>query len=292
MMLRFFSTLSACLLAFLNVSGCRVLMDIPDNPEATCGNASRESGELCDGSDLGGASCVTLGFSGGTLACASDCTWNTESCLLTDPCGDGHLETEEECDGTDLGGATCQSLNYYGGTLACASDCTWDRTSCEAAGRCGDGTIQTSSGETCDGTNLDSQTCVSQGYYGGTLACAANCSWDRISCEVAGRCGDGTIQASNGETCDGANLNGQTCVSQGYYGGTLACEANCSWDRTSCEAAGRCGDGIIQSSNAETCDGANLNGQTCTDLGYCGGTLNCKANCTFLTTSCSNDMCK
>lgn len=45
-----------------------------------CGNGIQETGEQCDGSDLGGASCVSQGFSGGTLLCASSCIFNTSSC--------------------------------------------------------------------------------------------------------------------------------------------------------------------------------------------------------------------
>jgi hypothetical protein len=45
-----------------------------------CGNGIQETGEQCDGLDLGGASCVSQGFSGGTLLCASSCTFNTSSC--------------------------------------------------------------------------------------------------------------------------------------------------------------------------------------------------------------------
>jgi len=46
-----------------------------------------------------------------------------------------------------------------------------------------------------------------------------------------------------------------------------------------------CGDGII--SGNEQCDGANLAGQTCQSLGYYGGTLSCKADCTFNTSQCT-----
>jgi hypothetical protein len=45
-----------------------------------CGNGVIESGEQCDGSNLGGASCVSLGFSGGTLSCNSNCAFNTSQC--------------------------------------------------------------------------------------------------------------------------------------------------------------------------------------------------------------------
>ena len=46
-----------------------------------------------------------------------------------------------------------------------------------------------------------------------------------------------------------------------------------------------CGDGII--SGNEQCDGTNLDGQTCQSLGYYGGTLSCKADCTFNTSGCT-----
>lgn len=46
-----------------------------------------------------------------------------------------------------------------------------------------------------------------------------------------------------------------------------------------------CGDGII--SGDEECDGTNLGGQTCQSLGYYGGTLSCKADCTFNTSGCT-----
>ena len=37
-------------------------------------------GEQCDDSDLGGASCASLGFAGGALACDGSCSFDTASC--------------------------------------------------------------------------------------------------------------------------------------------------------------------------------------------------------------------
>jgi cysteine-rich repeat protein len=46
-----------------------------------CGNNLAEGSEVCDGTDLRGQSCLSLGFSGGTLKCATDCTnFNTSTC--------------------------------------------------------------------------------------------------------------------------------------------------------------------------------------------------------------------
>jgi len=45
-----------------------------------CGNDEKETGEQCDGIDLGGASCVSQGFGGGTLSCKPSCEFNTSAC--------------------------------------------------------------------------------------------------------------------------------------------------------------------------------------------------------------------
>lgn len=50
-----------------------------------CGNNIKEINEECDGPDLGGQSCVSLGYSGGTLSCNSNCTFNTSQCTTQSP---------------------------------------------------------------------------------------------------------------------------------------------------------------------------------------------------------------
>ncbi|GIW65660.1 MAG: hypothetical protein KatS3mg094_179 [Candidatus Parcubacteria bacterium] len=54
-----------------------------------CGNNFKEPGEECDGPDLGGQSCVSLGYSGGTLSCNSNCTFNTSQCTISPPSSGG-----------------------------------------------------------------------------------------------------------------------------------------------------------------------------------------------------------
>lgn len=48
--------------------------------QSVCGNGTREAGEPCDGADLGGSNCVSLGFASGTLRCAATCTLDTSGC--------------------------------------------------------------------------------------------------------------------------------------------------------------------------------------------------------------------
>jgi len=255
----------------------------------TCGDGTLdvEDGELCDTVDLGSATCASLGYYGGVLGCADDCLeYNEADCASAGRCGDGvlHAGNGELCDDDMLAGETCESQGFLGGTLACRTDClAFDTSGC--AGACGDGEIQTEGGEVCDGANLDAQTCLTLGYYGGDLSCAQNClAFNLASCELAGRCGDDAIQISYGETCDGDNLGVETCLTQGFYSGTLACDTpTCSLDTTGC--SGRCGDGVLQLAN-EQCDGSELDGETCVTLGYNPGPLACTGLCTFDISGC------
>ena len=54
-------------------------------PQSLCGNGGLEPGEECDGTNLGGESCTTLGFRGGTLICGEFeeiplCLFDTKEC--------------------------------------------------------------------------------------------------------------------------------------------------------------------------------------------------------------------
>ncbi|GEM_PF-5390733 len=47
-------------------------------------------------------------------------------------------------------------------------------------------------------------------------------------------CGNGTIDGTIGEVCDGAALGSATCSSIGWTGGALACGSTCEFDTSSC----------------------------------------------------------
>jgi hypothetical protein len=224
---------------------------------------------------LNGASCVSQGFAGGTLACNGSCLFNTSGCY---DCGDGSIDAGEECDGANLGGETCVSRGYDAGALACDGSCQFDESACTLI-TCGNGGID--AGEECDGANLNGQTCASQGYDGGSLACGANCQLVTSGCY---ECGDGTIYP--GEHCDGANLGGETCATQGFDGGTLACDVSCQLDTSACY---ECGDGDVDP--GEQCDGSNLDGETCETLGFDAGALTCDASCLYDVSDCSFAIC-
>jgi len=194
-----------------------------------CGDGLREGAEACDGADLGGQTCQSEGFYGGTLACAPDCSaLETTACIGT--CGDGIVDVPEACDGADLSGRSCQSEGFYGGTLACLPDCSGLQTAA-CTGTCGDGA--TNGPEACDGADLGGRTCQSEGFYSGTLACLPDCSGFQVAA-CSGTCGDGVINGP--EDCDGASLGGATCADLGCLSGTLTCAANCTFDPTGCQA--------------------------------------------------------
>lgn len=154
-------------------TGCLSDFDPPVEPR--CGNGVLDDDEVCDATLLDGASCASLGYQGGTLSCAADCTLNLTSCEEAGFCGNGRIETAyEACDGTLLGGATCDSLGLGGGDIICTGSCELDTSLC--TGQCGDGAIQPGLAETCDGSDLAGDTCESLGYLGGELACLSDCS--------------------------------------------------------------------------------------------------------------------
>lgn len=69
---------------------CREIYTVFVTPSpSTCGNDLIEGIELCDGTDLGGNDCTTIGesFTGGDLACISCTSWDTSSCTGGEPSG-------------------------------------------------------------------------------------------------------------------------------------------------------------------------------------------------------------
>lgn len=54
-------------------------------------------------------------------------------------------------------------------------------------------------------------------------------------------CGNNIREGS--EECDGSDLNGETCVSRGFIGGTLSCNDNCTFNTFGCSSDGGGGGG-------------------------------------------------
>lgn len=266
-------------------TGCR--RDITGcTAQTTCGNGIVEVGEQCDGHTLNNQTCQSLFpglYGGGALTCASNCLFDTTWCLPEERCGNGTIEPDfgEECDGANLGGYTCANLGYVGGQLACSTTCALDLSSCAAPVTCGNGVLDPMFNESCDGTELDGQTCANLGFHAGTLSCNGQCDFDTSACTT---CGDGVLNGP--DECDNTDFGGQTCQSLGYYGGQIGCTAACELDIADCQAAGQCGDSIAN--GAEDCDGIDLDNSSCNSLGYIGGILACRPDCVFDEWACTN----
>ena len=205
-----------------------------------------DAGEECDGSNLNNQSCTSRGYYGGTLGCTGQCKFDIASCVTTPPapttiCGDGKIDAGEECDSSNLNGQSCLSKGYAGGDLGCYGSCRFNVSSCKAivpvvvSTTCGNGRLD--AGEQCDGSNLYGQSCFTQGFAAGTLACNSQCGLDTSACTggttpTVAYCGNDRLD--NGEQCDGSNLNNQTCASMGFVGGSLGCYSFCKFNTSSC----------------------------------------------------------
>lgn len=252
-----------------------------------CGNSIIEGTEGCDKAALGGKTCTSLGFTGGTLSCSSSCQLNTSACtsVAKAVCGNKVIETGETCDGTTLGGKTCTSLGFTGGTLACSSTCQVNTASCTkpTTSVCGNRTLE--SGEQCESGTLNGQSCTALGFTGGTLGCTSSCQFNTSACTKIQEdvCGNRVLES--GEQCEVSTLNGESCQSLGYSGGSLGCSSSCRYNTSNCKVSSMCGNAVINT--GEQCDSWRLNGKTCQSFGYTGGTLRCSSFCGYDFSSCT-----
>ncbi|TKJ17388.1 hypothetical protein CEE44_02535 [Candidatus Woesearchaeota archaeon B3_Woes] len=148
-------------------------------------------------------------------------------------------------------------------------------------------------GEQCDGDAEwaeDLNECSDFYFTGGILTCASDCVFDISLCTggEGSYCGDGIVDASAGEQCDGENKGETDCRDfDDFTGGTLICD-NCELKTILCEGgtSGYCGDGEINT--GEQCDGENKGDTTCFDIAdFTGGILGCNNDCIFDTSSCT-----
>jgi cysteine-rich repeat protein len=195
-------------------------------------------------------------------------------------CGDMVVSGNEQCDGMDLNGLTCEALGHVGGTLSCDPVlCVLDTTNCH---NCNNGLVEPMLGEDCDfdsqGKPLVLTTCAGLRFPESSAnpGCDPTCQYDTTPC----LCGNSAVDAS--EDCDGADFNGKTCMSFGFAGGDLTCNASCEIVATACN---QCGNDMID--GAEQCDGPDLGGETCASAGFTAGMLSCGPSCQLVTTGCT-----
>lgn len=276
---------------------------------ATCGDGTvNQASEYCDGTafknDATSCSAWNTKYVSGNVTCNKDCSINYGSCLTQSDikkCGNGVVDENELCDGTKFYGGitTCAVYSpdeYASGNLKCTDKCTIDESSCVEIAKpyCGNGVID--DGELCDGKELPfSYTACNKYdstlYQKGTVKCSADCkSIDVSACQTY--CGNGNVNTSRDEVCDGTNLAGKTCEKLKGEGstGTLLCADDCrSFDDSGCSVPYHCGDGIVN--GEEYCDGTDffMDKDQCSEWSpelYASGTVKCTKSCTLDFSNC------
>ncbi len=115
------------------------------------------------------------------------------------------------------------------------------------------------------------------------------CELDETASSCAEDCGCGNGVANLEEDCDGTDLGTATCESVVQRGGTLSCNADCTFDVDRCDEY-MCGNGVVEP--GEDCDGTDVAGATCASAGFSAGAVGCTSSCTFDVTACCNDFCE
>ncbi|MEJ2267524.1 MAG: LamG domain-containing protein, partial [Nanoarchaeota archaeon] len=190
-------------------------------------------------------------------------------------CGNNILEGDEVCDGTNLGGESCMSQFSGYGNLICLPDCSGfnvsqcEFVSCQELWVCNNWTdcIKGSRTRVCtDTNNCGTNFSRPLEIRGCNESCTENwvCSWS---------------------TCIGGIQN-KICTDTNNCGTTYDKPMK---ESKACLISSNCGNNLIE--KGEFCDGGDLGGDSCVDLGFDSGVLGCLSDCSgFDTSQCILDM--
>lgn len=226
------------------------------NGEDTCsnGNCSAHAGSPCDGPD-------------GDSDCRESCDEGADSCLANDP--DGSACPGGTCSKGECGPSCAKECSPRGNECDDNNACTTDEcvegccvhetlpdnnkcddgTFCNGPDQCIGGQCSKSSGDPCPGPDddddcqescdEDNDNCLANDPDDSECNDGQGCEFDFCFNGICGAgcgiefCGDGVAQGR--EVCDGSDLQGETCVTQGFSGGDLACLRDCTgFDTSGC----------------------------------------------------------
>lgn len=302
-------------------NACKVVKVIVDDP--VCGNSKLENDEDCDDGnvkDNDGCShdckyekeekCGD-GIWTSNEACEDGNTNDGDGCshdcqIESAQCGNDRKEDGEECDGTDGLPSTCSSwkptVSWLDGDAepACV-DCHIVAGECSST-LCGNGRVDIDEGEQCDPASIDSLFCSSYDSTknwkeGGIPTCSPlSCQFEIGTC-VEEKCGNGTIDYSDNETCDTADPTELTCSlldsdKTWKTGGKPVCSSTCQLDAGTC-VEDKCGNGFRDEDEGEDCDwntmGAEPEPYPCAMYDgdkYESGNVTCSRSCTWNVDAC------
>jgi hypothetical protein len=230
----------------------------------------------------GGASAFALLLGCGNGAATTGSETSDASTGMVDPA------TTDPATSTPVTGDTTEDASATDASTTDEPTTTGLDSSTGPAPGCGNGVID--GDDVCDGDDLDEVECTTLGFMSGAVGCLADCSGlDTSKCvEYPARCGDG--QAQEPEVCDGVDVAGASCITQGFDSGALGCQDDCAaFDTSEC---GTCGNVIVEGD--EACDDLALLGQTCLTQGFDNGQIACAADCMGFDTSgcgvCGDDL--
>lgn len=155
--------------------------------------------------------------------------------------GDGFVDlvdtgcrNKRDRDETNCGDDVCEGDES---TFTCSRDCGSPTTECnDGLDNDGDGTVDYPNDPGCTSlSDTDETNCGDGVCEGGETV--SSCSSDCVPAEL---CGNNVIEGS--EVCDGTDLDGQNCGSQGFSGGILNCNSACTGFDTSGCFGNTCGD--------------------------------------------------
>ena len=281
---------------------------------ASCGNGDIiDAGEECDGTNLNERSCISLGYDGGSLSCNLcsynfACSYDQTICLNFDFDDDGDVELDDRnfilsnigicdvavdqtCAEYDLngnGGVDTQDSGLFSAYISSygagvATECPYGQLSCNDCNSPSDGSGTCLLGQPnpngCGDGNMgntpgDAEDIAEECDYGDILngdGCSATC---QIEIPPTSSCGNNLKET--GETCDGTDLNSQSCSLLGYTSGDLSCLETClGFDVSLCVSV--CENGLCETGeNAINCNpvcGNNIveTGETCDDNNLVSG---------------------
>jgi hypothetical protein len=255
-----------------------------------CDNGRVDVGEDCEGEDLGGMSCASLGyFGGGALACSNDCTFDESGCsgarstgldawfestagpIGCDQCAMNDCKADFDAayrdgDGSARPGSpggACTDL------LGCLDDCDYWDDACQRA--CEADTVTAG----CADAVAELEACLD-------TTCAEACGED-----LAPVCGDGYTEGD--EACETLVPLAYGCGDLGFVDGVLSCGGGCAYNQDGCAGGvlGECGDGVVQAALGEECDGDEERLPWCRTLGWDLGAVGCTEDCRLDFSGCS-----